>query len=258
MPDCLQAPETPSASLGPRRTGRRWWLWATIVALVIALAVVGFLSPVGSWIATFRAWIDSFGAWGLAVFALAYVVATIAMLPCAPLSVIAGLAWGIWALPLVIVAALVGASLAFQIGRHLAQDRVHAWAATRPRGAAVIEAVSEQGWKIVLLLRLSPVVPFNVQNYLFGITTIGFVPYAMATAVGILPGALLFISIGTFGHGTEDADSRSLNWILFGVGLIATVIAAVLVTRRVLAKLRAMEAAPQRADAPHPGQAQTR
>ena len=61
--------------------------------------------------------------------------------------------------------------------------------------------MSEQGWKIVLLLRLSPVVPFNVQNYLFGITRIGFAQYALATAIGILPGASLFISIGAFGHG---------------------------------------------------------
>ena len=249
MPDRSQAPDTGlTAPRGRRRRGARRWLWALGIALVVPLMVAGFKSPVGSWIASFRGWIDGFGAWGLVVFALAYVVATIAMLPCAPLSVVAGLAWGPWGFPLVLAAAITGSSLAFQIGRHFAQERVHAWAATRPRWEAVIDAVSEQGWKIVLLLRLSPVVPFNVQNYLFGITTISFVPYAAATAVGILPGSLLFISIGALGHGAEDAEGRNLNWVLFGVGLAATVAAAVLVTRGVLAKLRDMEAARHGAD----------
>jgi uncharacterized membrane protein YdjX (TVP38/TMEM64 family) len=80
-----------------------------------------------------------------------------------------------------------------------------------------------------------------VQNYLFGVTSIGFVPYAVATAIGVLPGATLFISIGAFGHGAEDPGSRTLNWVLFGIGLAATIVAAVLVTRRVLAKLQAIE-----------------
>jgi uncharacterized membrane protein YdjX (TVP38/TMEM64 family) len=118
---------------------------------------------------------------------------------------------------------------------------VQGWASRHPHGGAIVDAVTEQGWKIVLLLRLSPLVPFNVQNYLFGITGISFAHYAVATALGVLPGAALFLSIGAFGHGTEDADSRMLNWILFGVGLVATVVAAVTVTRRVLAKLRAIE-----------------
>jgi uncharacterized membrane protein YdjX (TVP38/TMEM64 family) len=239
-----------------RRAARRWWLAAAavgvVLALIAALAVAGFLAPLGSWIEAFRGWIEGFGAWGMAVFALTYVLATIAMLPCAPLTVIGGLAWGVWAFPLVIATALVGASLAFQIGRTLAQDRVRTWVATRPRSAAVIEAVSEQGWKVVLLLRLSPVVPFNVQNYLFGITSIGFVPYALATAVGILPGASLFLSIGAFGHGTVDPDSRTWNWIFFAVGLAATVVAAALVTRRVLAKLREMEGHERRGGHPAP------
>jgi uncharacterized membrane protein YdjX (TVP38/TMEM64 family) len=173
---------------------------------------------------------------------------------------VAGLAWGIWALPLVIASAVIGSSLAFQIGRRLAQARVRAWTDTRPRGAAVIEAVSEQGWRIMLLLRLSPVIPFNVQNYLFSITDIRFLPYLAATAIGTLPGSTLFISIGAFGHGAEDAEGRTLNWILFGVGLVATVAAAALVTRTVLAKLRKLDRGRpgDRSDAARSPQAQTR
>jgi uncharacterized membrane protein YdjX (TVP38/TMEM64 family) len=186
-----------------------------------------------------HAWIEGFGVWGMLVFALVYILATLALIPGAPLSIVAGLAYGLWGLPLVVLAALAGSSLAFQLARTFAHGRVHAWTRRHPRGGALVAAVRDQGWKIVLLLRLSPVVPFNVQNYLFGITGISFSQYAAATAVGILPGAALFISIGAFGHGTSDDSSRMVNWVLFGIGLAATVLAVALVTRKALARLDA-------------------
>jgi uncharacterized membrane protein YdjX (TVP38/TMEM64 family) len=243
MPDRLAHLPEALPPIRARRSGRRLIFWGGSILLVVAIAVAGLLLPVAAWIDAFRGWIEGFGIWGIVVFALAYVLATVALIPCAPLSIVAGLAWGLWALPLVLVAAMTGSSLAFEIARRLARARVEAWAARHPRGAAVAEAVREQGWRIVLLLRLSPVVPFNMQNYLFGITGIGFVPYAVATAIGVLPGAALFIAIGAFGHGSAESDTRTLNWILFGVGLAATVGAAVLVTRTLLAKLRHLEAA---------------
>jgi uncharacterized membrane protein YdjX (TVP38/TMEM64 family) len=220
---------------------RRWYRAAGIVlaaGAVAAIALLGSLDSVGGWVNGFRGWIEQLGVWGPAAFVAIYVAATLVMAPCAPLSLVAGLAWGIGAFPLVIASALAGSSLAFQIGRRAARARVRRWARTHPRGAAVIDAVGEQGWKIVLLLRLSPVVPFNMQNYLFGITGIRFLPYLAATAIGLLPGSALFISIGAFGHGSEDGSSRTLNWILFGVGLAATIAAAALVTRQVMRKLR--------------------
>jgi uncharacterized membrane protein YdjX (TVP38/TMEM64 family) len=123
----------------------RWLAWGALAILLVALAVAGFRPPLVSWLATFRDWVDGLGGWGMAVFALVYVAATIAMLPCAPLSIVAGLAWGAWALPLVLVAALAGASLAFQIARRVAQARVQAWIDRNPRREAVVEAVTEQG-----------------------------------------------------------------------------------------------------------------
>jgi uncharacterized membrane protein YdjX (TVP38/TMEM64 family) len=229
-------------------TGRRHWYRAALAVLAIgaaaAIAIAGSLDSVGAWVNGFRGWIEHLGAWGPTTFVLIYIAATLVMAPCAPLSLIAGLAWGIWAFPLVIASALAGSSLAFQIGRRLARARLRRWTRTHPRSAAVIEAVSDQGWKIVLLLRLSPVVPFNMQNYLFGITNIRFLPYLAATAVGLLPGSALFISIGAFGHGSEDGSSRTLNWILFAIGLAATIAAAVLVTRQVMRKLRRTDPGP--------------
>ena len=90
MPDRLAPAQATTAKTRERRRAlRRWWLAAiavgVVVALIAALAIAGFLAPVGSWIGAFRGWIEGFGAWGVAVFELTYILATIAMLPCAPL-----------------------------------------------------------------------------------------------------------------------------------------------------------------------------
>ena len=61
------------------------------------------------------------------------------------------------------------------------------------------EAVSKEGWKIVALLRLSPLVPFNLQNYFYGITDIGLLHYVPATFVGIMPGTMLYVYLGAAG-----------------------------------------------------------
>jgi uncharacterized membrane protein YdjX (TVP38/TMEM64 family) len=107
---------------------------------------------------------------------------------------------------------------------------------TSRKFAAVDNAVTEEGWKIVVLLRLSPLVPFNVQNYLFGITDIPFPHYFAATCVGIIPGTVLFVYLGALGN----TSAGRLEWVFFGVGLLATVTVAVLVTRK--AKERLAEA----------------
>jgi uncharacterized membrane protein YdjX (TVP38/TMEM64 family) len=107
---------------------------------------------------------------------------------------------------------------------------------------AVDKAISEKGWKVVALLRLSPLFPFNLQNYFYGVTEIKFWHYVSATLVGILPGALMYVYLGAAGEtvlGTGgDADGRgALRWGLFAAGLGATIIVTVLITRKAKAKL---------------------
>ncbi len=112
---------------------------------------------------------------------------------------------------LVVVAATAGATLAFLIARHLVRQKVESLVEERPKFKAVDEAVSEDGWKIVGLLRLSPLVPFNLQNYFFGVTDVGLLPYVAATFFGIMPGTLLYVYLGTLG---KAADAGFLQFPL--------------------------------------------
>ena len=97
---------------------------------------------------------------------------------------------------------------------------------------AIDKAVSEQGWKIVGLLRLSPLIPFNLSNYFYGVTGIGFWPYVLASAVGMLPGTLLYAYLGGAGKaGLSGGGDSSLKYIFLGIGLVATVVVTILVSR---------------------------
>lgn len=133
-------------------------------------------------------------------------------------------------MPVVLAGATAGAALAFLVSRHLLQDRVRTLVQRRPSLAVVDRAVTQEGWRIVGLLRLSPLVPFNLQNYFFGVTRIGFWPYVAATAVGIAPGAVLYVYLGVIGR-SAGAGGGPVKWAFLAAGLVATAAAAALVGR---------------------------
>jgi uncharacterized membrane protein YdjX (TVP38/TMEM64 family) len=122
-------------------------------------------------------------------------------------------------------------AIAFLAARYLARDRIRAFLSRRPKYRAVDQAVAKQGWQVVVLLRLSPVVPFNLQNYALGITAISFWRYLGATLVGIAPGVAVYVYLGIFGYGLGKGTS-ALDWVLLGVGLLATVVLGIIVTRK--------------------------
>ncbi|HEX2243067.1 MAG TPA: TVP38/TMEM64 family protein, partial [Gammaproteobacteria bacterium] len=165
---------------------------------------------------------------------------TVLMLPASPLSIAAGLTFGlVWGFVLVSLSATAGAASAFLVARYLARDQVARMIKQRPRFNAVDQAISEGGWKIVVLLRLSPLVPFNLQNYFYGLTGIRFWHYAAATFFGILPGVLLYVYLGAAGKvAISSRAGGTAHWAVFAAGLIATVIVTVMVTKRARAKLR--------------------
>jgi uncharacterized membrane protein YdjX (TVP38/TMEM64 family) len=147
-----------------------------------------------------------------------------------------------WGVPLVLVSATIGATLAFLVARYLARDKVAEMAKRHPKLKAVDKAVSAQGWKVVVLLRLSPLIPFNLQNYFYGVTAIKFWHYVSATLVGMVPGTLMYVYLGVAGKavlglGGNSAGGGSLTWGLLVVGLVVMVVVTVLVTRTAKAKL---------------------
>ena len=227
------------------KSGPAIWKWIAAALVLIALVAAWFLLPVKEWSESFQAWIKELGVLGVVVFAVVYVVATVLMVPVSVLTIGAGLAFGLAiGFPVVVVAATIGATLAFVIARYLVHERVESLVAKRPKLKAVNAAVSEGGWKIVGLLRLSPVLPFNVQNYLYGVTDIKLAHYVPATFVGIMPGTLLYAYLGAAGKAATSGGGGPLQWTFFGVGLLATAIVTVYVTRQARQKLQQLEGKP--------------
>lgn len=228
-----------------KRTGKsQAGLWVGVAVLVIAAAAAGLWLPLADWVAAFEGWLGGLGWRGVALFALVYVAAAILLLPEWLLTIAAGLVYGAWGLPIVLVAATVGAALAFLIARHFGRDVVRRIMQRRPLLAAIDGAVAAEGWKVVGLLRLSPLVPFNLQNYLFGVTAIPFWQFVGATFFGILPGAGFYLYLGILGRAATQGGSGPLGWVFFAIGLAATAAFVIVVARGARAHLGAAVGSP--------------
>lgn len=214
------------------------WKWIIPAVVVVAVFAAWFFLPVKEWLETFSQWIESLGIWGAVVFIAVYAIATLILAPGALFTLTAGLVFGAWGFPIVMIGATLGAALSFLVARYLLREKIEQAMDKRPKFKAVDAAVTEGGWKIVLLLRLSPLVPFNLQNYFFGITEIKFWPYVASTFVGIIPGVILYLYLGAIGGAlTGDSEFGTPQWIFLGVGLVATIAMAILVTRKAKKKL---------------------
>ena len=200
--------------------------WAGFAASALLLVVA---LPVAALVQALQDWTQGLGLLAPLAFAALYGVATTVLVPGSALSLGAGVLFGVWLGTAVVwTGATAAIVVSFLIARHAARARVEALAATRPRFAAVDGAVGEQGWKIVALMRLSPLFPFGLQNYFFGITAIGFWPYCIASAACIVPGTFLYVYLGYAGGEAAvavGAGGRAgmLRLGLQLVGLLATI-----------------------------------
>jgi uncharacterized membrane protein YdjX (TVP38/TMEM64 family) len=219
----------------------------------VALAALFFFGrAAGAHFAAFAAWVQAQGALGPAIFVAGYAAAVVAFVPGSLLTLAAGAIFGLaWGTLYVLVAATLGASLAFLVARYAARGLVEEKLAGNPKLAAIDRAIGGEGRRIVLLLRLSPAFPFNVLNYALGLTRVRFADYLIAS-VGMLPGTLLYVYSGKLAGDVASlaggaAPARGPGyWALLAVGLVATLLVTVLVTRtarRALAQATAGEVA---------------
>lgn len=189
----------------------------------------------GGWVTRVREWVAAFGPAAPLVYGLVYVLAVVLLIPGSSLTIGAGFAFGLGLGTIVVVlAANLGAALAFLLGRYLLRSRVTRWLDGREKLSAVDRAVEGQGWRVVALTRLSPAFPFNVQNYFYGLTGVRFWSYVLASLVAMLPGTLLYVYIGVAGAEVAAALGGAASWgrtALLIAGLIATLLVVVLVTR---------------------------
>jgi uncharacterized membrane protein YdjX (TVP38/TMEM64 family) len=218
------------------------WKTAAVLLIVAGLLAAGHFLPVAAWFGRLNGWIGSLGWAAPLIYIAIYVVGTVAFLPGSVLTSGAGVLFGLWGIPVVSVGATIGAALAFLVARYLAREKIARLAENNAKFRAIDKAVGEQGGKLVGLLRLSPVIPFNVSNYFYGLTTVKFWPYVLATWLGTLPGTCLYVYLGAAGKAGLGAGQRThtpLEYVLLGVGLLATIVVTVIVTRiakRALAK----------------------
>jgi uncharacterized membrane protein YdjX (TVP38/TMEM64 family) len=214
-------------------------IWVPVAGLIglIALGFAWLLLPLDEWLKQFSDWINSYGAAGVIGFAVFFAVALLLLMPGAPMTIAAAIAYGWWAVPLALGAGLVSATVAFLISRYLLRKRIEPYFEQRPKLRAVEAAVNDEGWKVVALVRLSPVIPFATQNYFFGVTGVPFRTYLIVSAFAVLPGTFLDVYIGILAR-TASQDGGPVKWTLLIVGLIATVAVMILVTVKARAKLR--------------------
>ena len=214
---------------------RRWAPWIAFGLVLLALCLGWLLLPLRAWMDGLQHWLLGLGVGGVVIFIAILIFMTFLPAPDWPLPITAGYVYGVWAFPLTYACIALASTLAFLGARHLARGRIRAFLARRPKYRAVDRAVANEGWQIVILLRLSPIVPFNLQNYALGVTAIPFWQYLGATLVGIVPGLVIYVYFGMFGKGLGKGVGP-VDWALFGVGALATVVLSVLVTRKTKAK----------------------
>ena len=198
-------PEKPlPLSSAPATTAgcRRLWkiIGGALIVAVLTWAIYYFMLPslLQRQLARALDWVANLGLWGPIVFLVLYVLACFCFVPGSVLTLGAGALFGVVkGTMMVSLSATLGATVAFLVGRYLARDWVARKIEKNPQFRAVDRAVAEEGWKIVLLTRLSPIFRFNLLNYAFGLTRVRLRDYVLASWIGTLPGTILYVYIGS-------------------------------------------------------------
>lgn len=178
-------------------------------------------------------WVQALGPWGRVLFVLLYAVAAVLFVPGLPLTVGAGALFGaVVGTLLVSAGSTLGATLAFLTGRYLVRDWVAKKMAGNSTFARIDHAIAEEGWRIVLLARLSPVLPYAVLNYAFAITRLRLGPFVLASWIGMIPPTIFYVYLGSLARvGVEHTPPSPVEWVAYVLALIATAGLAIIVTR---------------------------
>lgn len=226
--------------------GYKTALWAAIIVAVITGTV---LLPVKDWLVGALEWTQGLGIWGPVFVVAFYVVACVFLLPGSILTLGAGFLFKlVGGVITVSIGNTLGACAAFWVGRTVARNWIAGKVAENEKFAAIDEAVAHQGFKIVLLTRLSPVFPFNLLNYAFGLTNISFWKYALGSWIGMIPGTLMYVYFGAGLRSFADVAAGNVEKgvagkLFFWFGLTATIGVTIFVTR--IARKALNQAAPK-------------
>jgi uncharacterized membrane protein YdjX (TVP38/TMEM64 family) len=243
----------PAVTLGLKQHQLRFLLRGLFASGVVILPLPPSLSAIAAhplfalvpdWLGQFQdrlvdtlAWIDGLGAIAPMAFIGLYIIVTIAFLPASIVTLGAGVVFGVFkGTLLVFVGAMLGAIFAFLIGRYLARDWISQKIVRNQKFKAIDEAIAREGRKIIFLIRLSPVFPFNLLNYALGLTKVSLPDYILGT-VGIIPGTIMYVYLGSLAGslamlGTDSAPSNpAITWAIRLLSLVATIAVTWYVTR---------------------------
>lgn len=208
-----------------------------VLAVIVALVAAAKLFNLKQGFRDTLAWISGLGPLGPLIFIGLYILVCVLLLPGSIPTLGAGVVFGVVKGSIVVsIGSTLGATCAFLIGRYLARNWVSGKITGNEKFKAIDQAVGTQGWKIVLLTRLSPIFPFNLLNYAFGLTKVSLKHYFFASWVGMIPGTIMYVYVGSLAGdlaklGTGERTRTTGEWILYGVGLLATLAVTIFVTR---------------------------
>jgi uncharacterized membrane protein YdjX (TVP38/TMEM64 family) len=217
---------------------------ALAVAAIVAVVALWWFLPLGDWTTALAERIRGAGLKGVLVFVGVYVAAEVALVPGSLLTMAAGFAYGpIGGLLVASPASVLAATTAFLLGRTILRGWIRRKIARSPKARALDRAVERNSFKLILLLRLSPVIPFNVLNYALGLSDARLGRYVAASFIGMLPGTWLYVYLGSLATtaaalGDASRGGGRARLVLTIVGLATTIVAVVFVTR---AARRALE-----------------
>jgi len=210
-----------------------------LIAVGVLLIAMKTL-PISEWLANSIDWVGGFGPLAPVLFVLIYMCSVIFFVPSTLFSLASGHLFGLWlGVGLTSLSSTLGASIAFLLGRHIFRERIQKAVSSQPKFAAISESVKKDGWKIVLLTRMSPIFPFALLNYGFGLTEVKFRDYFFGSLVGMLPSSFVMAYMGSICRGMCTNQDRSVvEWLLIVAGLIATITVMVYVSRKAKAILQ--------------------
>jgi uncharacterized membrane protein YdjX (TVP38/TMEM64 family) len=220
------------ASSRPSRYSR---LAGVVLGLVLVVALTWVL-PLRDWTIALAERIRGAGATGVLIFVAVYVAAELVLVPGSLLTMAAGFAYGpIGGLLVASPASVLAATTACVLGRTALRGWVQKKIAGSPKARALNRAISHNSFRLILLLRLSPLIPFNVLNYVLGASDVPVGRYVIASFVGMLPGTWLYVYLGSLAttaagltHAQGGGGPARLTLTI--AGLVATVLAVLFIT----------------------------
>lgn len=200
------------------------------IAVIAGLVLLAKVLPITDWLKAFQAYVQGLGFAGYVLYAVVYAICCVLFVPASVLTLGAGAIYGIWVGTAVVVCgATLGATLSFLLARTVLRKKVEGMTSGNAKFRALDKAIGKEGAKIVFLVRLAPVFPFTYINYAFGLTGVKTLPYIVASLVGMLPGTLAYVYIGSAAANVGAADMTKK--IVLGVGILIAIGVTIFVAR---------------------------